>query len=137
MVNKIYDGVSINEGIVYLTLYDDECELTEARESVISEKNEYRIVNLNIQEAVVDALGEDILTKVSDNLYRYYRMGINGWYYDIPIDVEHIPSLIEGETIRSVKLVKNEQQAINCNYNRICLFTNKNRILYNFIKSII
>ena len=135
-VGEIIAGATpIQTGSVFIELFSDEyvSEITEEKEIVLQSREKYDVIGINIQERIVDALGEDILTKVSENIYRLYRLGFDGWSYEIPINSTYIPSLLSGETVRFVRLVK-AQGAINTEFNRVCLFTNKNRILYNHIK---
>ena len=133
---EIIEGATPTQnGSVFIELFSDEyiSEITEEKEVVLQSREKYDVIGINIQERIVDALGEDILTKVSENIYRLYRLGFDGWNYEIPINSTYIPSLLSGETVRFVRLVK-AQGAINTEFNRVCLFTNKNRILYNHIK---
>lgn len=54
-------------------------------------REKYGVIGINIQERIVDALGEDILTrKYPENLYRLYRLGFDGWSYEIPINSTYI-----------------------------------------------
>ena len=133
-VDEIISGATPTQsGSVIVELSDSiEYEISQ-NETLFTERKDYDVIALNIDERVVDALGEDILTKVNDTTYKLYRLSLNAWSYEIPINATYIPSLLSGETINYVRLVKSSN-IINQGFNRISLFTNKNRILYNHIK---
>lgn len=131
---KIIDsGTATNQGFIYLELFSDEIEFDKSNLEVIKERKNYDIVAVNIDEKIVDAFGEDLLCELSANSYRYYRLGTDAWYYDIPFNATYIPSLLSGETVKMARIIKGGG-GINISFNRICFFTNKNRILYNYIK---
>lgn len=133
-VEIIAGATPIQTGNVIAEFYSESYQSVEnERETITREREKYDVVSINIKERIVDALGEDVLTNVSENLYRLHRLGFNAWNYDIEINNTYIPSLITGENIKFVRLVRS-QGAINTGYSRVCLFTNKNRILYNHIK---
>lgn len=129
----LFDGIQGDVDLkLSLTLSDEPFE--SKKEIPVIERKDYDIYLEDVDGKIIDALGEDVLVKVSDTEYRYYRLGLAGVWYNITIDKTHIPSLIDGETIRFAKLVYNSANTYNCNNTRICLFTNKNRILYNRVK---
>ncbi len=127
-------SVSYN-GNLYLTFSDKEdYEFEKFEDNLVKRTNNYDVYEYdNLGGQVVDALGEDVLVKLSDTKYRFYRNGFDCWYYDFTIDSTHIPSLLSGEGVKFVKLVATNNNPVGCNMNRLCLFTNKNRILYNFV----
>ena len=80
---EIIEGATPTQnGSVFIELFSDEyiSEITEEKEVVLQSREKYDVVGINIQERIVDALGEDILTKVSENIYRLY----------LPVVVSHL-----------------------------------------------
>ena len=131
---KAIPETPLYNGEVYITLSDEEKIPFDEKPIPNLKTDKYCIYHHDTAGGeVIDALGEDILVKISETSYRLYRNGFAGWYYDISIDNTHIPSLIDGETIKFAKLVYTNNSVIGKTPTRVCLFTNKDRILYNFV----
>lgn len=123
------DTPSVNRSMSFVI--SDKPFETSTQEELMVSRNDYDIYNVNIEGKVVDALNDDVLVRMGTNSFKYCRFGIHGLIYDIEVDAEHVPSLIEGESVKFAKLVNYQNISFGRSLTRVCLFTNKNRILYN------
>lgn len=121
-------------GEVYVTISDEEHLAFENAPAADFACEDYSIYHHDeVGGQIVDALGEDVLVKTEDTSYRLYRNGFAGWYYEIAIDDTHIPSLLSGEEVKFEKLVYTSGNMVGKTPTRVCLFTTKNRVLYDFV----
>lgn len=126
-------STTVYNGNLIVTLSDADDILFDEKELPIKKTNNYSVYQHDINGEIVDALCEDVLVKISNTSYKLYRCGLEGWNYNITIDSTHIPSLLEGEEVLFAKLVKDNTGYIGSEPTVVCLFTNKNRILRNFV----
>lgn len=100
--------------------------------SKVAVREKYDVETFDIDGDVIDAYGEDILVRTSDTTWDYYQFGFNGIKTGLVFDATHCPSMIEGETVKFARLIPmvGGSPVGRCS-NRVVLFTNKNRILYN------
>ena len=129
---RIYTGGTGTFGSIYVTLSNSIPTITE--EAAI-EKNDYKIVNcpIKVNGASRDVFGADALEYTSSELY-YYQYGYKGLVWKCEFNSDNVENLIEGETIRYAYLMpynyKSNVGTLRLP-NRIVVFTNKNRILFN------
>lgn len=129
---RLYNGGTGTFGSIYVTLSNSIPTITE--EAAI-EKNDYKIINcpIKVNGASRDVFGADALEYTSSELY-YYQYGYKGLVWKCEFNSDNVENLIDGETIRYAYLMpydyKDNVGTLQLP-NRIVVFTNKNRILFN------
>ena len=129
---RLYNGGTATWGSVYITLSN---EKPESKKSPAVEKNDYRIVpcNIKIAGARRDVFGADAIEYTDTEIY-YYQYGYNGMVWKCTFNADSVDSFIAGEKIRYAYLMPYDYSGNVGTLrlpNRIVIFTNKNRILYN------
>lgn len=128
---RIYNGGTGTFGSIYVTLSNTIPTITE--EGI--EKNDYKIVDcpVKVNGASRDVFGADALEYTSSELY-YYQYGYKGLVWKCEFNSDNVENIIDGETIRYAYLMpydyKGDVGTLRLP-NRIVIFTNKNRILFN------
>lgn len=129
---RFFTGGTANFGSVYITLSNEKIK---TNDDILTEKNDYKIIDcpIKVKGAFRDVFGADVLEYTSTKIY-YYQYGYKGLVWSCDFNTDNVDSFIAGETIRYAYLIP---YSYNGNVgtlrlpNRIVIFTNKNRILYN------
>lgn len=125
-------GATVTYGAFKLTLSNT---ISKKDNAIISEKNDYVIKackkKLSVSER--DVFGTDVIEYTDDTIV-YYLFGYNGTAWKYKFNVETVENFVEGEKIKYAYLLPYSINGAVGSLrlpNRIIIFTNKNRILYN------
>lgn len=126
-------GSDIVYGSFHIKLYKNKPSV--ASEDVVSDRNDYVVKDCKVRllNAERDVFGADVIEYTSDKIH-YYQYGYNGILWEIPFDSNTVEALQDGETIKYAYLIpydKNNAVGSLRLPNRIIVFTNKNRLLFN------
>ena len=127
-------GSDIVFGSFHITLYKNKPSVES--EEIVADRNDYVVKDCKIQlpNAKRDVFGADVIEYTSDKIH-YYQFGYNGILWEIQFDSNTVEALQDGETIKYAYLIPyNQNNAVgSLNLpNRIIVFTNKNRLLFNY-----
>lgn len=123
----------ISYGAFRITLNNSVPKVEE--EPTICDKTDYTIKECKIQNiyAERDAFGADVIEYTNDKIL-YYQYGYHGFVWEINFDSDTVEAFITGEKIKYAYLLPfdgNNNVGTLRLPNRIVVFTNKNRVLYN------
>lgn len=132
--NIASSGSDINFGTFHISLFNKIPDVD--IEKTVAERNDYTIEECGVKNfgASRDVFGVDVLEYTSDKLY-FYRHGYEGIKFEIPFNSESVEAFIPDEEIKYAYLLPYNPDGSAVGtfqlFNRIVVFSTKNRILYN------
>jgi hypothetical protein len=118
-------------------IFEGLTKLPAKKEVIISDKNDYKIVELPTTNLNRDVFNNTIL-EWGDTTLTFKTLGDYGIEYTVPFDVTSFPDIITGEIITFAYLLPfnkatTEQRSLHGRgIPRCCIFTSKSRVLHNF-----